>query len=393
MALSITGMLWLDAVHTTSIAEAKYVLERVSALVKKYPAHTLSIAHVMYAPAFEQKFKFIDELNDLIQETNCSNGRPVYRLSNIGARRKPVRNTQWNVKVYYKCWSPCGRLLSTAKAKLSLVQFIILYHLLNALPSPTITTLPNNAQIQSWDHKCCLEDHQKNITGYEKDKELSEDNPSINEMLIRASEYLCCPDDYKVASGELGLIVTGEDLKTLGEERWLNGPIIQYYLSMLTEGSKTYAFSTLFYTYLFKGGYSKVARWTSKIDIFSFHKLLIPVHLSVHWCLVVVDNQRHTVTGYDSMGDALEGPVDTVKNYLTAEYNEKKGSALDIYTTGEAGKVPRQQNYVDCGVMLLLFAERIICDMDVADVNPMPSNTSVQRSRIICEVVNRGRFT
>ena len=86
MALSITGMLWLDAVHTTSIAEAKYVLERVSALVKKYPAHTLSIAHVMYAPAFEQKFKFIDELNDLIQETNCSNGRPVYRLSNIGAR-------------------------------------------------------------------------------------------------------------------------------------------------------------------------------------------------------------------------------------------------------------------------------------------------------------------
>ena len=58
-ALSITGMLWLDAVNTTSIAETKYVLERVSTLTNRFPFHTLSVAHVLYAPALKEKFEFI----------------------------------------------------------------------------------------------------------------------------------------------------------------------------------------------------------------------------------------------------------------------------------------------------------------------------------------------
>ena len=186
--------------------------------------------------------------------------------------------------------------------------------------------------------------------------------------------------------------VLGKDLKTLGEGEWLNGPIIQYYLSMLAEGSSTYIFSTYFYTSYSDGGYSKVAKWTSKIDIFSFDKLLVPVHLGGHWVLVVVDNRRQTVIGYDSMGNDVRRWIMTVKRYLKDEYEERKGSDFDPYTTIEAGSVPIQENYDDCGILLLLFAERIIHDMDVADIDPAESNTSFQRSLIIWEIVNGKRL-
>ena len=65
-ALSITALLWLDSVRTTNIDEVKKVLGGVSALISRFPTHTLSIGHVLYAPAFRQRFPFIHELNDLI---------------------------------------------------------------------------------------------------------------------------------------------------------------------------------------------------------------------------------------------------------------------------------------------------------------------------------------
>ena len=83
----------------------------------------------------------------------------------------------------------------------------------------------------------------------------------------------------------------------------------------------------------------------------------------------------------------------TVKRYLKDEYEERKGSDFDPYTTIEAGSVPIQENYDDCGILLLLFAERVIHDMDVADIDPAPWNTSIQRSLTIWEIVNEKRIS
>jgi len=48
-----------------------------------------------------------------------------------------------------------------------------------------------------------------------------------------------------------------------------------------------YAFSTFFYANLAKKGYTSVKRWTKKVDIFAHDLLIIPIHLSMHWCLCV----------------------------------------------------------------------------------------------------------
>ena len=47
--------------------------------------------------------------------------------------------------------------------------------------------------------------------------------------------------------------------------------------------------NTYFYTKLLAGGYASVRNWTKNVDIFDTHILLIPIHLDLHWALVVVD--------------------------------------------------------------------------------------------------------
>ena len=64
-------------------------------------------------------------------------------------------------------------------------------------------------------------------------------------------------------------------------------------MNMLTERgerdgqAKVYAFNTFFYPKIMSGGHAAVKRWTKKVDIFSVHFILIPVHLGMHWCLCV----------------------------------------------------------------------------------------------------------
>jgi len=88
---------------------------------------------------------------------------------------------------------------------------------------------------------------------------------------------------------------------------------------------KCYFFNTFFYAKL-NGprGYdfSQVSRWTkrSKVrpflplssavshclycqtDIFAYDKVLLPVHLGVHWCLAVINIKERRTEYYDSLG-------------------------------------------------------------------------------------------
>ena len=45
---------------------------------------------------------------------------------------------------------------------------------------------------------------------------------------------------------------------------------------------QVYAFNTFFYPTLIKDGYSRLKRWTRKVDLFSYDIVLIPVHLQVY---------------------------------------------------------------------------------------------------------------
>lgn len=69
--------------------------------------------------------------------------------------------------------------------------------------------------------------------------------------------------------------------------------VINFYMTLLVERSKeegypaVHAFSTFFYPKLISGGYKAVRRWTRGVDLFQQDLILVPIHLRVHWALVV----------------------------------------------------------------------------------------------------------
>lgn len=79
-------------------------------------------------------------------------------------------------------------------------------------------------------------------------------------------------------------------------------------MNLLVERSKdpslpsVNTFNTFFYPKLRSSGYSAVRRWTKKMDIFSKDILLVPVHLGVHWCLSVSDNDHKCEPGSHILG-------------------------------------------------------------------------------------------
>ena len=70
--------------------------------------------------------------------------------------------------------------------------------------------------------------------------------------------------------------------------------IANFFLELIMERStlhrnlpKVHAFNTFFYTQLMNKGYASLSRWTKEIDLLSHDIILVPVHLSNHWCLAV----------------------------------------------------------------------------------------------------------
>ncbi|XP_040423503.1 sentrin-specific protease 2 isoform X3 [Cygnus olor] len=113
------------------------------------------------------------------------------------------------------------------------------------------------------------------------------------------------PDE--IMSSAFKLKVTREDIHTLKNLHWLNDEIINFYMNLLVERNKkegypaVYAFSTFFYPKLISGGYKAVRRWTRSVDLFKQDLIIVPIHLTVHWALVVIDVRRKTITYFDSV--------------------------------------------------------------------------------------------
>jgi len=101
--------------------------------------------------------------------------------------------------------------------------------------------------------------------------------------------------------------ITRKDLLTLFEVEWLNDEVINFYMNLIVRRNteqnlpKVYAFSTFFYPNISSKGYASVKRWTRKVDIFSHDLLLIPIHLTAHWCLATVDLKNRVIAYYDSL--------------------------------------------------------------------------------------------
>ncbi|XP_077501175.1 sentrin-specific protease 1-like, partial [Amblyomma americanum] len=121
-------------------------------------------------------------------------------------------------------------------------------------------------------------------------------------------------------------------------------------------GPRVYAFSTHFFTKLYRCGYEGVKRWTRGVDLFAYEILLVPVNFAdaSHWCLAVVDFRTHEMVIYDSLGPrgGHAESIDALAHYLQEE-SHLRGRDLDwggwrFYPR----TVPLQKNASDCGVFI-----------------------------------------
>ncbi|KAF4795278.1 SUMO1/sentrin/SMT3 specific peptidase 2 [Turdus rufiventris] len=140
------------------------------------------------------------------------------------------------------------------------------------------------------------------------------------------------PED--VLSRAFKLDVTRDDISTLQPQGWLNDKIINFYMSLLVERSKkegypaVYAFSTFFYSKLSSTSHKGVKKWTKGVDIFQHDVILVPIHLTVHWTLLVIDLREKTIKYFDSLGQRGDQICKTLLKYLEEESKEKRNIEL-----------------------------------------------------------------
>jgi sentrin-specific protease 7 len=93
-----------------------------------------------------------------------------------------------------------------------------------------------------------------------------------------------------------------EDLWRLDEEELMNDSLIDFYMIYLFKQSgipqeKVFFFNTYFFTRLTQNtgrgssiNYQAVERWTSKVDVFSYDYIVVPINEDTHWYLAVICN-------------------------------------------------------------------------------------------------------
>ncbi|MEE6489879.1 hypothetical protein FKM82_015710 [Ascaphus truei] len=181
------------------------------------------------------------------------------------------------------------------------------------------------------------------------------------------------PDD--ILSIAFKLRITRQDFWTLRHQNWLNDEIINFYMSLLMERSKQngfsklHAFSTFFYPKLYSGGYQAVRRWTKKMHLFEMEIILVPIHLDVHWSLLVCDLRKKTIKYYDSIGQEGYSICEAFLKYLQEESKIKRNQDLNISEWKlhcmKPHEIPQQMNGSDCGMFACKYADCISRDKPI----------------------------
>ncbi|CAL8319823.1 unnamed protein product [Merluccius merluccius] len=218
----------------------------------------------------------------------------------------------------------------------------------------------------------------------------------VEEMEDEVSRALRGGSSHEVLSEGFGLSLTRKDLQTLSNLNWLNDEVINFYMNLLVQRSKSPGlpsvdtFNTFFYPKLLTSGYSAVRRWTKKMDIFAADILLVPIHLGMHWCLSVVDFRKKVIMYYDSMGGNNDEACQTLLQYLKQESKDKKGKELDTSSwtlhSRRRHEIPQQMNGSDCGMFTCKYAEYITKDKAITFTQ---RHMPYFRRRMVWELLNR----
>ncbi len=211
----------------------------------------------------------------------------------------------------------------------------------------------------------------------------TEENATINAALNVESDV--------IVSVINNIEVFGRDLNRLRQGEWLNDTIVTAALSLLERDErvipgkywKVWIPNTHFFETLTKPriaaqssstastslqrregyDYERVRRWP-KTDVFKLDKIIVPIHLTAHWALAVVNLRLKTIDYYDSLcGDARYGEYvqGILKRWIADEHRTKKGYSIPFQDELKLSPirkkdVPQQDNPNDCGMFIIEYA-------------------------------------
>lgn len=216
---------------------------------------------------------------------------------------------------------------------------------------------------------------------------------------------------YKFHDGK-SIIIGPSDFKTLYNNDWVNDTIIDFFVSYEVDQvveqnkiqpSEVYAFNSFFFSKLVSNPanvpkdtidyYQNVRRWVSKLDLFSYDNIIVPINENLHWygCIIVglseflekkkleaqvlANHQakdalvrynelsineslrfkdRVNIFVFDSLSQKHAGIHLAFKTFLIEYCKDKYG--YDMLTTDivfRACKVPKQNNFNDCGIHVI----------------------------------------
>jgi len=127
-----------------------------------------------------------------------------------------------------------------------------------------------------------------------------------------------------------------------------------------------------------------------KIDIFSFDKIVIPLHLGNHWALGAIDLKRKRFEYFDSLlyGQRGINLLESLRFYIQDEHKDKKKTDIDLsgWSLEIVRNAPQQCNGYDCGAFTCQFADCVSLDVPVSNFSQ--HDLPFIRKRITLEILD-----
>ncbi|GBB89864.1 hypothetical protein RclHR1_01670015 [Rhizophagus clarus] len=244
-------------------------------------------------------------------------------------------------------------------------------------------------------------------TSSKPQKKLEEEFPEVSEIFNvkeeSQEEFLKWLNKNK--NRKKSIYIRSESLTIKGliklqeKDSWLSSDQINMYLTHLnTKFEHIHSFTSYFYMRLAMGGYSSVANWTKKTEIYKKETIFVPINITDdHWILVAIfiEEPRRIVI-IDSFGSVTDECATEIEEnlitWLNKEYhkvsneNNEVGNpinaTLDLMFDKE--EAPQVDGY-SCGVFICMFARLIAENIEMDKIKNIVKFEAVEKFRqVMC---------
>jgi sentrin-specific protease 1 len=205
----------------------------------------------------------------------------------------------------------------------------------------------------------------------------------------------------KVASLSAHVWMTRGDFHRLHSFEWLNDSIINSFLVLCKDwcekqGKKIHFFSSYFYSIYEKHDYkhANLERWTRNVKLFEMDKIIIPIHLGVHWSLAVINIKEKRLEYRDSLSSSITGNriITNLAKYIYDEHKRHYGKELDLSEWSKlifiAEEIAQQNDTNACGIYTCEFIRAIVQDREFNTQIEEWNHQDIRR-RLACEILTK----